>query len=129
MRKKMSTAIQTIRSKQYCVRGAWIARCGNLGHLDRMARATSLLRLAPIALALAGCGQRADDAEDAVNSTDAVTSDPVRNTTTEAMCGKPRDQAHAIGRIAEGPKDEADPDYVYEVAAEIAEKGCPKPNG
>ncbi|WP_203309618.1 hypothetical protein [Sphingomonas beigongshangi] len=87
-----------------------------------------LLLLTPIAIAMAGCDQRTTGPEETANSAEAATSDPVRNTTTEAMCGKPVDRANAIARIAEGPKEEGDPDYVYEVASAIAEKGCPNPS-
>lgn len=55
--------------------------------------------------------------------------DPVTDTTTEAMCADPAGRAHAIGRIAGDPKFSSDPDAVYEVASDIAKKGCPKPKG
>lgn len=108
---------------------ARIAMSDCLGHPHGMARSTALFLLAPIALALAGCGQSAEDEQEGANTADAATPDPVKNTTTEAMCGNPSDRANAIARIAEGPKHEADPDYVYDVASDIAEKGCPKPKG
>ncbi|MBB3874829.1 hypothetical protein [Sphingomonas aquatilis] len=93
-----------------------------------MARATSLLLLVPIALVLAGCGRQSDEPQGDANSAEVATPDPAKNTTTEAMCGDPKERADAISRVAEDPKVHDDPDYVYEVASDIAEKGCPKPN-
>ena len=92
-----------------------------------MARATLLLLLVPIALVLAGCGRQSDEPQGDANSAEVATPDPAKNTTTEAMCGSADDRAHAIARVAREPEVNKDPDYVYEVAADIAEKGCPKP--
>jgi uncharacterized lipoprotein YajG len=82
----------------------------------------------PIALlgasVLAACQAEPTVAPNA-NATGPVQPDPVKRTTTEAMCGTPSDRAHAISRVAEDTRINSVPDEVYDVAADIAEKGCP----
>lgn len=91
-----------------------------------MLRSTRLTVTILLPTMLAACGAQQPVIEGNA-MVEADLFDPVKNTTTEAMCGNPGDRAHAIGRIADGPNEEGDADYVYEVASDIAKKGCPKP--
>jgi hypothetical protein len=80
----------------------------------------------PVA-ALTACSTHQPAPDTNNNSAIAAGTDPVTSTTTEAMCANAADRAHAIARIARDPIVNGDPDEVYDIAATIAEKGCPKP--